>query len=106
MAEFQRVDLQKFLKKPLTAPDKTDKTSTPLSPALPHAEASKDFVERLPWQLERLVSAATNDDLTIVMRGVPDINRYVMAWASTYLVGGREEAKRRLWQVQRLRDPF
>ena len=32
---------------------------------------------------------------------VPDLNRYTLAWAASYLVGDRQEALSRLWQVRR-----
>jgi hypothetical protein len=56
-------------------------------------------IPRLPWQLERLVSAASSDVLTFSLYGVPDINRYVLAWAAAYLTSDRDEALRRLWQT-------
>lgn len=53
----------------------------------------------LPWQLERLLSAAASSVLHCEMRGVPDVNSYVLAWGASYLTGDRDEALRRLWQV-------
>lgn len=64
-----------------------------------------DSLPRLPFALERLVSAASSNLLTgFTFDGVPDINRYVMAWACCYLVGDRDEALNRLRQVQIARE--
>ncbi len=60
-----------------------------------------DSLPRLPWQLERLVSAASSDNLEAAVPGVPDVNRYVMGWACSYLTGDREESLKRLWAVHR-----
>ena len=65
-----------------------------------------DTLPRLPWQLERLVSAASSDLLpkepVMLPSGlVPDLNRYALAWAASYLIGDRQEALSRLWQVRR-----
>lgn len=59
---------------------------------------------RLPWQLDRLVQAASSDllpqrSLTMPEGFVTDLNRYVMAWGCSYLTGDRDEALRRLWRV-------
>lgn len=44
----------------------------------------ENSLPRLPFALERLVSAASSNLLTgFTFDGVPDINRYVMAWALT-----------------------
>lgn len=67
-----------------------------------HPEKMPDTVPRLPWQLERLVRAASLDDpLRVDVRGVLDPNRYVMAWGCSYLTGDREEALARLWALYR-----
>ena len=64
-----------------------------------------DSLPRLPFALERLVSAASSNLLAgFTFEGVPDINRYVMAWACCYLVGDRNEALNRLRQVQIARE--
>lgn len=59
----------------------------------------------LPWQLERLVSAASSGVLpeTVMLATglVTDLNRYVLGWAASYLVGDRAEAERRLWEAHR-----
>jgi hypothetical protein len=60
-----------------------------------------DTLPRLPWQLERLVSAASSDNLDVTMFGVYDLNRYTLGWAAAYLTGGRDEALARLWAVHR-----
>ena len=64
-------------------------------------ENTLDTLPRLPWQLERLVSAASCNALELELRGVPDPNRYTLAWAAAYLTGDRDEALSRLWQVRR-----
>lgn len=56
-------------------------------------------IPSLPWQLERLVSAAANGVLRAEVAGVHDVSRYVLAWACAYLTGDRDEALRRLWEV-------
>jgi hypothetical protein len=56
-------------------------------------------VPRLPWQLERLLAAASSHTLTFTMSGIPDVNRYVQAWACEYLVNDKEQALKRLWHV-------
>ena len=53
----------------------------------------------LPWQLERLLSAASNDLFIFRLPGVLDVNRYVLAWATAYLTSDRDEALKRLWQA-------
>jgi hypothetical protein len=63
-------------------------------------------IPRLPWQLERLVSAATNDQLpkeTVKLEAglVKDLNTYVLGWAASYLLGGSHEALTRLWQARK-----
>lgn len=68
-------------------------------------EGREDTIPRLPFALERLVSAASGNLLMgFTFDGVPDINRYVMAWACAYLVGGSKEARDRLQQVQIARE--
>lgn len=69
-------------------------------------EKTADTIPRLPWQLERLISAAASGvlpDGTVMLASglVPDLGRYTLGWAAAYLVGDRAEAKRRLWQVYR-----
>lgn len=64
---------------------------------------SKTMLPRLPWQLERLVNAASNHLLTFTLSGIPDVNRYVQAWACSYLASSqRDEALKRLWEVYAL----
>jgi len=64
-----------------------------------------DTIPRLPWQLERLVSAAGGNSLTgFTFEGVGDINLYVLAWAGAYLAGDSAEALDRLRQVQIARE--
>ncbi len=60
-----------------------------------------DTLPRLPWQLDRLVSAASSDNLDAAMPGVHDLNRYTLGWAAAYLVGDRDEALARLWAAHR-----
>lgn len=59
-------------------------------------------IPRLPWQLERLLSAASCGVLNVSLRGVPDSTRYTLAWSACYLVGDRGEALKRLWEVYAL----
>lgn len=61
-----------------------------------------DTLPRLPWQLERLLSAAGSGVLTADLPSVPDVPRYTLAWGCSYLTGDRAEAERRLWQVYRI----
>ena len=66
-----------------------------------------DTLPRLPWQLERLISAACADVLpqstvTLPSGLVPDLGRYVLGWGCSYLTGDRVEAERRLWEVYRI----
>jgi hypothetical protein len=62
-------------------------------------------IPRLPWQLERLITAASSGTLDIHLTGVPDTTRYIMAWACCYLASDKEEALRRLWEVYSLWQP-
>lgn len=125
MAEFQPVDLQKYLTEsearekksfstyPLKPVDKTDKTSKEREtggsvsfvksiPGVSAVEKNEtDTLPRLPWQLERLLSAAASNVLTVELPGVPDVPRYALAWGCAYLTGDRSEALSRLWQVYR-----
>lgn len=70
------------------------------------SEKTAETLPRLPWQLERLVSAAASGvlpDGTVMLSAgpVPDLGRYVLGWGCAYLVSDRGEAERRLWQVYR-----
>lgn len=89
----------------------TDETTESLEP--PPAEAppaapvpTHGTLPRLPWQLERLISAASSDllpkDPLMLPSGlIPDPNRYTLALAASYLTGDRQAALSRLWQVRR-----
>jgi hypothetical protein len=95
----------KSLRTPKRAPDKTDESSETTSAEAPALDA--DTLPRLPWQLERLVRAASSDLLpegsTMLASGlVTDLNRYTLAWAASYLTGDRDEALSRLWQARRV----
>jgi hypothetical protein len=58
------------------------------------------MLPRLPWQLRRLVVAASSGTLDIPICGVPNTARYVMGWACEYLVSSQpEEPLKRLWEV-------
>lgn len=59
----------------------------------------REMIPRLPWQLDRLVRAASSGLLTLNLPGILDANTYTLAWACAYLTGGGEEALRRLTQV-------
>jgi TubC N-terminal docking domain len=56
-------------------------------------------IPRLPWQLERLLNAASSGVLNIEMRGVRDTPRRVMALACDYLAGDNQKALSDLWEV-------
>jgi hypothetical protein len=60
-------------------------------------------LERLPFELESLVRAASSDSLPTSAKLetgiVPDLNRYVQAWACVYLTGNQSDALARLWVV-------
>ncbi len=69
--------------------------------------AAPDSVPRLPWQLERLLAAASGGRLpggTVTLEAglVTDLNSYTLAWAVVYLIGDQTEALRRLWQAHRV----
>jgi len=125
MAEFQVIDVKKYLgepRKPLDRIDRKESKSNSVNSVKPllgespekkvsvniqgvRIEGRPDTIPRLPFALERLVSAAGSNLLAgFTFEGVPDINRYVLAWASTYLVGDSTEALDRLRQVQIARE--
>lgn len=80
----------------------TKKASQTVQPVLnPLRNNPPDTLPRLPWQLERLLSAAGSNVLTADLPGVPDVGAYALAWGCAYLTGDRAEAERRLWQVYR-----
>ena len=100
---------EKSLETPRKLTDKTDRSPEPIpAPALEVASVpSAEIVPRLPWQLERLISAAASNQLpqgTVKLPSglVPDLNRYTLGWAAAYLAGDRQEALSRLWQVRRV----
>jgi hypothetical protein len=70
-------------------------------PLLIETLRQRHYLPKIPWQLERLISAATNTLLSFNYPGVPNLNSYVMAWACGYLIGDREESLKRLWAVYR-----
>ncbi len=130
MAEFRPVDIKRYLhdpRKPLDRIDRITLVSNSVNSVKPvsgesseknnqgiEASEKKKGIEiagrgnslpGLPFALERLVSAASSNLLAgFTFDGVPDINRYVMAWACCYLVGDRDEALNRLRQVQIARE--
>jgi hypothetical protein len=68
--------------------------------------AAPDSVPKLPWQLERLLSAANSGQLPQGMQHLEsglvfDLSAYALACGASYLIGDREEALRRLWQAHR-----
>ena len=72
--------------------------------ALSGADMPKEggAIPRLPWQLERLIAAASEGALhNVELQGVPDVNLYTKGWALAYLTSDRDEALRRLWEVYR-----
>ena len=61
-------------------------------------------LERLPWELERLVSAASNGVLpsgTFKLESglTPDLERFVSGWACSYLTGDTAHGLSRLWEA-------
>lgn len=58
-------------------------------------------IPRLPDKLEALVRAASGNHLSCTIRGVHDVNRYVLAWAAGYLTGDWQQAVEHLWEVHR-----
>lgn len=61
-----------------------------------------DSLPQLPWQLARLIKAASSGLLEdISINGVPNVDTYTLAWAASYLTGDQDEALNRLWQVYR-----
>jgi hypothetical protein len=79
-----------------TANNPTDKNL----PAIVFTNApSGEVIPSLPWQLAGLLRAAGSKQLTISLKGVPDVCLYTLAWGVAYLVGDRDEALARLWQV-------
>jgi hypothetical protein len=68
-------------------------------------------LERLPWQLETMVRTAANAALpagTITLENglTPDLNRYVLSWAVSYLLGAAPDAHERLWIARRAWEPY
>ena len=94
---------EKGLGTPKDAPDKTDES--PEQPIAPKVVPTAETLPRLPWQLERLVSAAASNQLpqgTVKLPSglVPNLNLYTLGWAAAYLAGDRAEALSRLWQAR------
>lgn len=59
-------------------------------------------VERLPWELERLVQAAISRELGIPpMRDIPNPSSYVLATAASYRISGDNYAIECLYNVYR-----
>lgn len=59
----------------------------------------------LPWQLERLLNAASSGVLNVEVADRGDVSHHVMAWGCSYLAGDREESLKRLWEVYNLWQP-
>ena len=59
-------------------------------------------IPTLPWQLRNLLSAASSKTLSVNINGVTDVSTYVLAYVSDYLVGDREHALSKLWEVSKL----
>ena len=62
------------------------------------------ILEKLPFELERLVSAAANDVLPsgsfkLESGMIPDFRLYVLAWCAAYLLGDSKQALSRLWEA-------
>lgn len=73
--------------------------------------APLDTIPRLPWQLERLVNAASSGLLPDGAVQLPesltsDLNSYVLTWSATYLTtSDREHCLSRLWAAYRAWRP-
>ncbi len=68
-------------------------------------EGRGSTIPRLPFTLDRLVSAAGSNLLSgFTFDGVPDINNYVRGLACDYLIGDQRHALDRLYQVQIARE--
>jgi hypothetical protein len=64
-------------------------------------------LEKLPFELERLIAAASNGALpsgsfTLESGIVPDLERYVLAWCAGYVLGESKQALSRLWEVHKV----
>jgi hypothetical protein len=75
------------------------------------AKSEPQTLERLPWQLETMIRTAANAALpagTITLESglTPDLNRYVLSWAVSYLLGAAPDAHERLWIARRAWEPF
>lgn len=70
--------------------------------ALLTSSLPSNTLEPLPWQLQRLLNAASSGVLNVSIGGVGDSTRYAMAWGCAYLVGDKDEALKRLWEVYRV----
>ena len=73
----------------------------------PSPQPESKTLERLPWELERLVSAASNGILPsgsfkLESGTVPDLERYVLAWTGAYILGDTVQALSRLWEAQKV----
>ena len=73
-------------------------------PETPSTELTARVLPRLPWELERLVSAAGNatlpDGSIYTPKGIiTNLNLYVLAWAAAYLTGATEDARTHLWEA-------
>lgn len=107
MSEFVRrsrkneMDTRNFEVEKLQKPDE-GKSLESLEPEVrdKRPERLLNTLPRLPWQLERLLSAASlNEPLSADVQGVFDVNRYVLAWGCSYLTVDQGEALKRLWRV-------
>ena len=70
-----------------------------------HLATGQEVVQRLPWELTALARAASLRLLTFDMKGIPDVNRYVLARCVAYLVGEQDEALKCLWAVHHAWQP-
>jgi hypothetical protein len=122
MDTYQPKRLQKKIEKPLE-PDGQKGRKLQNPPIVPFVQTQEgvltnfysktnsqstpaQLLPRLPWELERLVSAASNGSLPTGSQPletgfVPDLERYVLAWAAAYLAGATEDATARLWDAWR-----
>lgn len=69
--------------------------------------SSVGILPKLPSQLEPLIRAASSDLLpkgTVRLESglVYDLSSYTLAWAAAYLIGDRQHALARLWEVWKI----
>ena len=68
-------------------------------PKEPISQSSLSYIPPLPWQLNNLLRAASSKTLTVSIDGITNPSNYVLAYVSDYLLGSREHALSKLWEV-------